>query len=87
MILLVVVFVFVVLFWGIVEGAAVVGLYGAVAGERIERCQRCHRFGLTSCGRLHAAGCPTGLREHFAHACTSLTDAVHASVRVHLRHH
>ncbi len=53
-----------ILFWALVEWAAVAALLGAVSGERIERCTRCGHYGLTQRGRIHATGCRTHLRMH-----------------------
>ncbi len=49
---------------GVLGGVAVyglvVGLLGAVSGERFVRCAICRRFGLTVGGRRHPEGCPGG---------------------------
>lgn len=87
MIFVIVTLVVAVLFWAIVELAAVVGFLGVLTGERIERCPHCHRDGLTTDGELHELGCPIDLRERwvrFAHA--SLHDW-HGGHSVHFKHH
>lgn len=46
-------------------GAAVVGLVGVVCGGDLERCPKCHRYGLSLNGELHEDGCH-GLHEELA---------------------
>ena len=46
------------------------GLLGGFAGELLERCDRCRRYGLTTGGGLHEEGCPPRLQGgtgHLAH--------------------
>ena len=43
---------------GVAAYGLVVGLLGAVSGERFVRCAICRRFGLTVGGRRHPEGCP-----------------------------
>ncbi len=73
--LAVVVFVVAGLGWALVEFLAVAGLLGAVAGERMERCQRCRHYGLTEHGAMHPNRCPQRLAAHLH------------DVRVHLTRH
>lgn len=71
MILVTITLVVTVLFWAVVELAAVVGFLGVLTGERIERCPRCHHIGLTTDSKFHEHGCPINLRKQwipFAHA-------------------
>lgn len=41
--------------------ALLVGTIGMLSKERLERCPRCHRLGLTEHGRRHPNGCPPHL--------------------------
>lgn len=60
--------------------AATVGLLGTVTGERLQRCPRCHRYGLSLDGQPHADRCPPGILDRL--------HAVHLSpLHVHLRNH
>jgi hypothetical protein len=61
--------------------ATVVGLMGGMTRERIERCARCHRYGVTVAGHRHADGCPT----HLADRVVRLWQLRPRDV--HLRHH
>ena len=60
-----------------------VGFVGLV-GERIGRCPRCRRLGMTTCGQFHPAGCPRSWLEQLSHLENVLHSWVHD---VHLRHH
>lgn len=64
--------------WALVELLAVVGFYGAIAGEKFERCPRCGKRGLTSGGVRHPDGCPEGVVAHFGRH--------HSIHHLHLRH-
>lgn len=57
--------------WILVESCAVFGLLAAVSGEELARCPRCHHFGMTVQGQMHACRCPekTGTQVvHGSHA-------------------
>lgn len=54
---LVAVVAFAVLFFVVVESAAIGSLGAIVSGEEIRRCPRCHRFGLTHHHEIHKEGC------------------------------
>lgn len=77
------VFVVVVLFWAVVELVAIAGAMGAVTGERLARCEHCHRIGLTEEGSMHPGGCPEHLGAHLHHLGRTLAPHVH---RPHLPH-
>ncbi len=49
-----------------IELAAMTGLFAAAAGERVERCARCHHMGVTSGGVVHREGCPHRLGLHLS---------------------
>lgn len=87
MVLEVVVIVFVVVFWAVIDWMAVIGFFGALTGERLERCSRCHRFTLTSGGAVHADGCPMSIHEHVAHVRESAVHGLHFGHRLHFGHH
>lgn len=59
--------------WVVVEVLALMGLFGAVSHERLERCVHCGHFGLTTHGMMHPRGCPSH----------SAADLPH---RIHLHH-
>lgn len=61
--------------FAVVEMAAVTGLFAAAAGERVERCARCQRFGLTAGGVVHRDGCPQHMSAHLP--------GVHRGIRPH----
>lgn len=42
----------------VVSVAAVLGAVGALSGGAFERCDRCHRIGLSAGGYVHRSGCP-----------------------------
>jgi len=81
--LVIAVFVFATLIWAIVEGAAVVGLFGALTGERFERCQRCGHIGLTADHTVHPRGCPKPALQHL---WRSRITPPHVTHRHHLSH-
>lgn len=75
--LIIAVFVFATLIWAAVEGAAVIGLFAALTGERFERCRRCGRFGLTADHMVHPDGCPKPALQQFRRSRTALLHVVH----------
>lgn len=83
----VIVFIVVVLVWAIIDWAAVVGLFGALMGERIERCPRCHHVGLTVDERIHEHGCPMGVREHASHVWHRSVHLLHIGHRLYFGQH
>ena len=54
-----------------------VGVIGGLLQERVERCERCHRWGLTTGGKRHRSGCPSSLRDRVVELLPAL----------HVRHH
>lgn len=54
--------------------ALLVGTIGMLSKERVERCPRCHRLGLTEHGRRHPHGCPS----HLVHLHAVASDTEHA---------
>lgn len=55
--------VLVALLMGASTWAMTVGIIGGFSGRRLEKCPRCHRYGLTSDRLVHSEGCPTTREE------------------------
>jgi hypothetical protein len=72
------IFVFAALVWVLVEGAAVLGFFGALMNERIERCRHCGRVGLTSNHTMHPNGCPQTLVTRLRHAWVGQPHHLHS---------
>jgi hypothetical protein len=85
-VVVVVVLVAATLAFAVVEGAAIVGLFGVLFGEGVARCPRCHRYGLTTGGAIHEGECPEHLGARLLHRWALLSHRAH-SVGFHLRHH
>lgn len=54
MLLVVITMIVTIVLCALIEWVVVIGLSGVITGERMERCSRCHHFGLTAGGKLHA---------------------------------
>jgi hypothetical protein len=67
-----------------VESGAILGLIAAATGRHLERCERCHSYGLTRRGLVHPADCPPH-REH-VHRPAHWPHPLHALAVVHERH-
>lgn len=85
MLWVVIVLVFALVLWGVVEVAAVAGFLGVLSGEKLERCSHCHQYGLTSDGIMHPHGCPDGIAAHLAHLMRSFGHLLHFD-SLHLQH-
>jgi hypothetical protein len=72
--------------WAIVEGAALLGFLAMLIGEDLERCSRCHHFGLTTGHAMHPNGCPVHFRSRIVHEWAALAHRLHTTP-FHLGHH